>query len=214
MEDKKEMLIKTYDATVKEYVKHEFNNPSMEKHYKKFLSLIPKNSKILDAGCGPGQASKKFSEKGYSVLGIDLSKEMVSFAKEKVPKAKFLVMNIENITLKEKFDANWAAFILVHVPREKHKTIIEQFKKLLTPNGILFLGMLEGKGEKIMPEPYNRNYKQYFVFVSKKEIENYLQSQDFKILNYSTEEFDEEGDKFVLSFTYAKLNKQSKHPKV
>ena len=203
------MLIKTYNATVKEYVAHEFDNPSMEKNYEKFLSLNQKKSKILDVGCGPGQASKRFAEKGHKVLGIDLSEGMINFARKEIPKAKFLVMDIENITLKEKFDAIWAAFILVHIPKSKHRKIIQKLKGLLKPNGILFLGVLEGEGEKIMPEPYNRNYKQYFVFVSKKEIENYLQSQDFKILNYSTEEFDEEGDKFNLSSTYAKLNKES-----
>ncbi len=34
----------------------------MNKHYSFFLSLLKKNSKILDIGCGPGQASKNFSD--------------------------------------------------------------------------------------------------------------------------------------------------------
>ena len=205
MEDKKEMLIRTYNATVDEYASHEFDNPSMEKHYRKFLSLIPKKSKILDVGCGPGQASKRFSKKGHLVVGIDLSKEMIDFAKKKIPEAKFLVMDVEDLSFKEKFDAIWAAFILVHIPREKHEKVIIKFRELLNPGGILFLGMLEGRGEKIMPEPYNRTYEQYFVFVSREEIERHLNSAKFCILDYSTEEFDEEGDKFILSFTYSKL---------
>jgi len=200
----KESLIKTYNETVEEYVKHEFENPSMEKHYKRFLSLIPRNSKILDVGCGPGQASKKFADFGNSIIGIDLSEKMIEFAKQKVKNAKFFVMDVENITIKEKFDAIWAAFILVHIPRQKHPKILKKFNELLKPNGILYLGLIEGEGEKIMPEPYNRKYTQYFVFSQKKEIENNLKNTRFKLLDYSTETFNEEGDKFILSSTFAK----------
>ena len=202
--DNKKMLIETYNATVKDYVSHEFENQVMEKHYEKFLALVPGNSKILDAGCGPGQAAKRFADAGHKVSGIDLSEKMIDFAKQKVLNAEFLVMDIENITLKEKFDAIWAAFVLIHIPREKHLAVIKKFHELLKPNGILFLGMLEGQGEKVIPEPYNRKYKQFFALVSKEEIENYLKSTQFKLLDYSTEDFDEEGDIFKLSSTYAK----------
>jgi ubiquinone/menaquinone biosynthesis C-methylase UbiE len=200
----KEMLIETYDKTVKEYTNHEFNNPAMEKHYKKFLSLISKNAKVLDVGCGPGQAAKRFVDKSHEVIGIDLSKKMIDFAKRKVKNAEFMVMDIENITLTEKFDAIWAAFVLVHIPREKHLAILEKFSKLLKPKGILYLGLLEGEGEKVMPEPYNRKYDQYFVWVSEEEVRNNLKLAGFNILEYSTEKFDEEGDIFVLSSTFAK----------
>lgn len=200
----KDMLINTYNSTVKEYASHEFENSSMEKHYKKFLSLIPKKSKILDVGCGPGQASKKFADEGHEVIGIDLSEKMIEFAKEKIANAKFIVMDIEDIRIKERFDAIWAAFVLLHILRDKHKKIISKLFELLKPNGILYLGMIEGEGERIIPEPYNRKYKQFFVSVSKNEIKENLESVGFKLLKYSTEKFDEEGDVFSLSSTYAK----------
>ncbi|MEK6938388.1 MAG: class I SAM-dependent methyltransferase [Nanoarchaeota archaeon] len=203
----KDMLVRTYDQTVKEYVCHEFNNPAMEKHYQKFLSFIPKKSKILDVGCGPGQASKKFTDKGHEVIGIDLSEKMIDFAKKKVTSANFYVMDVENITLKNKFDAIWAAFILIHIPRKRHLAILKKFFDLLKPRGVLYLGLLEGKGEKIIPEPYNRRYKQYFVWVSKEETKDNLSKVGFNILEYSTEEFNEEGNLFILSSTFAKRSK-------
>ncbi|MFH0714911.1 MAG: class I SAM-dependent methyltransferase [Candidatus Diapherotrites archaeon] len=204
MEDTKKMLIETYDHTVKDYVAHEFDNPSMEKHYQKFLSLVPANAKILDAGCGPGNAAKRFAEKGHKVVGIDLSKKMIEFAKKKVKNAEFFVMDVENISLEEKFDAVWAAFVLLHLPREKHQKVLEKFSHLLKADGILYLGLIEGEGETIMAEPYNRKYKQYFVRVSKTEIEQKLARAGFEVVDYSTEEFDEEGDVFLLSSTFAR----------
>lgn len=202
--DYKKMLIATYDVTVEDYASHEFENPIMIKHYDKFASLLPQRAKILDVGCGPGQAAKNFAEKGHDAIGIDLSKGMIEYAKKKVPNVQFYLMDVENITLDEKFDGIWAAFVLCQVERQKHQAIINKFYEMLNPQGVLFLGMLEGEGGKVMPEPYNRNYNQYFVFTSKEEIEKYLKNTGFKMLDYSVEEFDEEGDIFNLSFAYAK----------
>lgn len=202
--DYKKMLIATYDATVEDYAPHEFENPIMVKHYDKFTSLLPEKAKILDVGCGPGQAAKNFAEKGHDVIAIDLSKSMIEYAKKHVPNVPFYLMDVENITLNQKFDGIWAAFVLCQVEKNKHQSIIKKFYEMLNLNGIFFLGMMEGEGEKVMPEPYNRKYNQYFVFTSQEEIERYFKNTGFKILNYSTEEFNEEGDIFTLSFTYAK----------
>ena len=200
------MLIKAYDATVKEYSSNEFDNPAMEKHYKKFLSLIPKNSKILDVGCGPGQAAKRFANKGHDVLGIDLSKNMINSAKKKVKNAKFKIMDVEKLNLNEKYDAIWAAFVLVHIERKKHAKIIAKFSKMLKPKGVIFLGMLVGKGEKIMPEPNNRKYNQYFVFVSKKEVKKYLNLTGFKLVSYDEKRLNEGGVIFKWSYIHARKN--------
>lgn len=203
MEDYKDMLVKTYDATVKEYVEHEFNNKTMEKHFQKFLELIPKKASILDVGCGPGQATKRFASQGHDLTGLDLSEKMIEHARKEVPNAKFLVKDIEEFETEEKFDGIWAAFVLIHLPREKHPQAIEKFYEMLKPGGILYLGMIEGQGEKLMQEPYNRKYKQWFVFVTKKEIESLLE-KEFELIEYSVEKYDEEGDLFALSSTFAR----------
>ncbi len=207
MVDYKRMLIRTYDATVKEYAQHEFDNPIMEKHYKKFLSLLPQNARILDAGCGPGQAAKRFADAGHAVLGIDLSKKMIAFAKKAVPKARFLVQDITKIRLRKQFDSVWAAFILVHVPRSKHLAVLKRFNRLLPLGGILFLGLLEGKGERITAEPYNRKYKQYFVFSTQNEVKKNLKTAGFELISYTTETAEEDGEPFTFSFAYAKKSK-------
>jgi len=66
----KEEIINTYNHIVKEYALHEENNLQMEKHYTEFISLLPPKSKILDVGCGPGQATNKFTKQGHKVIGI------------------------------------------------------------------------------------------------------------------------------------------------
>ncbi len=131
-------VIQTYDNIVEECAAHEVENGVMCAHYKKFLSFLKPKSKILDAGCGHGQASKKFSERGFEVTGIDLSKNMLAHAKKAAPKAKFLHMDVESISLPEKFDGVWAAFILVHVKREEQIAVLHSFAKLLSVGGVCF----------------------------------------------------------------------------
>lgn len=200
----KDKIIESYDNIVLEYVKHEFNNPLMHYHYDRFLSFLPEHARILDVGCGPGEACRRFSEMGHVVVGIDLSKNMIRHAQKICPEAKFYLMDAEEITLEQKFDAIWATLILCHVPRENHLKVFQRFNEMLEEDGILFLGMLEGKSAITMPEIYNKEYTQYFVYVSQQEVEAYLERSGFKLLEYSKELVDKQGYKFTLSFFYAR----------
>ncbi|KAA0550157.1 class I SAM-dependent methyltransferase [Bacillus sp. BGMRC 2118] len=49
-----------------------------------FENYVPKQSKVLDAGCGDGYGSYKLSKKGYDVTGIDISSQMIDNASKKV----------------------------------------------------------------------------------------------------------------------------------
>ena len=203
-EPTKDMLVSTYDQIVKEYVQHEFDSPAMERHYLRFCQSLPQGGRVLDAGCGPGQAARRFCERGFKVTGIDLSDKMLEYARSAAPQASFLRMDVEDITLTETFDGVWAAFILVHIRRQNQQRVLGRFRDLLSPHGILYLGMLEGEGEKVVPEPYNRSLKQYFVFNSRAEIEMSLDQAGFEVEQYTSQSYDEEGERFTLSSTFAR----------
>src|SRR5271157_1792499 len=46
---------------------------------------------VVDAGCGSGVWARELSERGYDVLGIDISAHMIRLARRQAPAAKFLV---------------------------------------------------------------------------------------------------------------------------
>ncbi len=50
---------------------------------------IKKGMRILDLACGQGFFARKFSDKGASVVGADISKELVALAKKHAPKISF-----------------------------------------------------------------------------------------------------------------------------
>lgn len=49
------------------------------------LSLLPtvENAHILDAGCGAGHLTKALGERGATVVGLDVSREMLTYARER-----------------------------------------------------------------------------------------------------------------------------------
>src|SRR3989338_9614930 len=47
------------------------------------ISGIPDNGDDLDIGCGPGRATILFGERGYQVIGVDISEEMIAIARRK-----------------------------------------------------------------------------------------------------------------------------------
>jgi ubiquinone/menaquinone biosynthesis C-methylase UbiE len=46
--------------------------------------LFPPDGVVLDVGCGSGQLSLPLAKRGYEVLGIDISAEMIKLAQSKV----------------------------------------------------------------------------------------------------------------------------------
>jgi SAM-dependent methyltransferase len=59
------------------------------------LRLLPQNGVagglVVDAGCGSGVWARELTERGYQVLGIDISADMVRLARKHAPAAKFQV---------------------------------------------------------------------------------------------------------------------------
>ena len=55
---------------------------------------------IYDLGCGSGIASKYISEKGFEVIGCDISESMLAIAREQAPKVAFLNSSFLDLKLK------------------------------------------------------------------------------------------------------------------
>ncbi|MBI2952658.1 methyltransferase domain-containing protein, partial [bacterium] len=47
------------------------------------ISLIPKGGRILEVGCGTGQATLPFARRGYSMLCLDIGKNLAAIAAQK-----------------------------------------------------------------------------------------------------------------------------------
>ncbi|WP_044640533.1 class I SAM-dependent DNA methyltransferase [Risungbinella massiliensis] len=62
------------------------------------LSKLEPESRIVDLCCGTGEMVKELTKRGYQVIGIDNSSEMIRIAQENEPKGGFYVRNARNFS--------------------------------------------------------------------------------------------------------------------
>jgi len=67
------------------------------------LGLLQRNGigdgLVVDAGCGSGVWARALAERGYAVLGIDISAEMIRLARRHAPAAKFRIGSFTDAAL-------------------------------------------------------------------------------------------------------------------
>lgn len=179
--------IKTYDCVANEY-EEELSFIYYQDELDVFVNLLKKGAKVLDAGCANGLVSKYLQDKGFEVVGIDSSPNMLKFAKKRTPQAKFCNTDIRKLTFEDNtFDAIFCYAVLIHVSKSECKKILDKFSKILKPNGILFINVMEEfkKDENTyIDEPLNNKYKTYFQFYSKNFFEKNL-NKSFEIIKIS-----------------------------
>ena len=88
-----DIISKDYDAL--------FNKPSI--HINDFLNIISPKGKILDAGCGSGVDSAYINSLGFSVIGVDLSDEMLSLAKQKTSNVEFIKKDFTELDFNDNY---------------------------------------------------------------------------------------------------------------
>jgi ubiquinone/menaquinone biosynthesis C-methylase UbiE len=181
--DKTVIAVKTYDKIAEAYAKEFFKDRVDLKHVDKFISLLPEKAKVLDVGCGPGNYTKYLLEKGFSVEGIDLAEGMLKIARKLVPKDVFRIMDMRNLEYPDQsFDGLCVAYSLYHIESEKVPKVLKEFHRVLKTNGVMILMLQEGKGEDLMPEPFNPNLKMFFKYYQKDEIKDLLRRAKFETI--------------------------------
>ena len=70
-----------------------------------YSSGVKPDASIAELGCGTGTMTELLYDDGFDITGIDLSEDMLSLAREKVPGVDFLRMDMREFTLDKKQDA-------------------------------------------------------------------------------------------------------------
>lgn len=130
----------TYNKTADQYGSTR-NIEEDLKHLENLAYHLKPGSTVLDVGSGTGLPVAKFlSDKGYKVLGVDISEEMVTKARQNVPEAEFVVMDMTDLDFFDNsFDAVVAFHSIYHVPKEEHEKIIQKFYNLTVAGGYLMV---------------------------------------------------------------------------
>ncbi len=203
--DKTKITSKTYDVIARKFDKTYCKNIYFKKELDIFIKSLKKGSKILDAGCGTGHVAKYLSNLGFKVVGIDLSKEMISIAKKKTKKATFKIMDLRDLKFKKhSFDAIITLFALIHINKKECILTLKNIHSLLKPGGFLFIGLIEGDGDEFVKEPLNKSKKIYFNYYNKSWITKELTKFNFKIIKIKDRVFKDKYKSHNEFFVYLK----------
>lgn len=133
---------KGYNKVADQYLKqrNQFEN---NKYLDKLIEILAKGSLILDIGCGAGMPIDLYLiNKGYRVIGIDISERQIELAKQNVPQGEFKLKDMSLLVNKEySVDAIVSFYAIFHTPREKHLDLLKKMYSFIRENGFLLITM-------------------------------------------------------------------------
>lgn len=178
----------TYNKIAEDWVKDHNQDTWWQEGTDYFLSQLPGGSKVLDVGCGGGVKTKYIFSKGYKVLGIDFSENMIEIAKRENPGVDFSVVDMYNIdTLPNMFDAIFVQAALLHIPKSRVVEVLTKMKNRLNSGGLLYIAVKGIRDESVQEEiktenDYGYSYERFFSYFSLEELKKYFSDLDLEVI--------------------------------
>lgn len=90
-----------YDRTLgPKYARHKL--PFLERE---LFPHLCEGAKVLDLCCGTGQLAAALADRGYTLIGLDGSRDMLRFARQNAPGARFIEGDARDFDIARDFDA-------------------------------------------------------------------------------------------------------------
>lgn len=137
---------------------------------------------ILFVGAGTGRDMETSEKLGFDVVGIDTSVEMIALAKSYGVKSPYLNMDMRRIGLtKNSFHGIFCESAISHIKKTEAVPVLEHFFQLLSPGGILMLGIRVGTGHVYVLDDQVGG-KRYNTTMTPEESSNLISKIGFDIL--------------------------------
>lgn len=140
-----------FDSLGPAYEEAYSGNPEQTASIEWLLAELAKPARILDVGCSTGRpVCTTLSEAGHSVLGIDVSRVMISAARERAPKAKFQQVDYREFESRPNvYDAITVYFSLIlDLTQEEIRDSFRKFYDWLKPGGLFVFATVPVAGNK------------------------------------------------------------------
>lgn len=156
-----------------------------------FLSKLPPDPIVLDAGCGDGRDAQTLTELGAKVTGIDLSEGLLGVARKRAIEAEFVHGSFLDLPFpEESFDGIWSQASLVHLETvEDVQRALSEFARVLKHNGRMHLLVKEqtGSDKTAVVTDSLSNHDRFFRYYERNELSSLLLQAGFTIDEISHE---------------------------
>jgi SAM-dependent methyltransferase len=109
-------------------------------------AMLPRGSRVLDAGCGPGRVGAELADRGHDVVGVDVDPQLIEAARADHPGPTWLVADLTELDLPaagqpEPFDAAvCAGNVMPYLAPGTGATALSRISAHLRPDGFAVIG--------------------------------------------------------------------------
>lgn len=168
-----------FDVKVIEKTNNNFYNASGEYFDKiPFEPILPEllekykiKGDVLEIGSGAGALALWLTEHNCKMTCIEPAQTLAEMAKKKG--LNVCSATIQNFDTDQLYDNVVAISSLIHVPKQDLFVQIKKISRLIKPQGMFFVSLIEGEGDGF-EDPTNVGRERYFAKWSKDEIDNLL----------------------------------------
>ncbi len=197
--------IQTYNKIAKWYKSKPYHG-EWERQYNDFERLL-KGKRIIDVGCAFGRDTDRFVKDGFDVVGVDASEAMINLAKRHVPRAEFYKKDMLTMKFNRKFDGLWCCASVLHIKKKDIKMLLKNFKSLMEADGVLFISVKRGRGERY--QTYPDGTRRFYAYYFEKELRNILNKNGFDtVLLYRHKDPENKNTTWISLFALRKSGSQ------
>lgn len=115
-------------------------------------AMLPRGSRVLDAGCGPGRLGGYLAEVGHDVVGVDVDPVLIAAAEADHPGPRWLVgdlalLDLPAMAIPEPFDAIvCAGNVMTFLATSTREDVLRRLRAHIAADGRAAVGFGAGRG--------------------------------------------------------------------
>lgn len=110
-------------------------------------AMVPRGSRILDAGCGTGRVGGLLAAAGHDVTGVDLDPELIEVARADHPGARWQVGDLAALELPDRYDLIvCAGNVMTFLAPATRPEVLRRFAAHLADGARAAIGFGAGRG--------------------------------------------------------------------
>jgi len=160
----------SYDSVARTYAAHlasELSGKPLDRHLlNRFAEEVRGRGLVADLGCGPGHVARYLHDQGVTMIGIDLSPQMIEEARRLNPGLEFKVGDMRKLSLPDaSFVGVIAFYSIVHLAPDELPAIMAELRRVLMPGGLILVAFHIGRDvvhvDELFGEPVNLDFRFY-----------------------------------------------------